>query len=116
MLLNHYLWFRHFSTPTPQTYPYDPSQLPSFSEISSFFGICVWLTPFALFVSLSASDLTLPTMGSEAPGVGGFGDGRSGNGKRKGQSMIKSVIDGFRGWVREVGSMFGWWKVGQDGF
>ena len=76
VLLNHYLWFRHFSsmphsstiTTNPKdirySYPAYSSEptafLPQFSEVASFFGICVWLAPFTLFVSLSASDQTLP--------------------------------------------------------
>ncbi|KAL8874503.1 MAG: hypothetical protein Q9174_000196, partial [Haloplaca sp. 1 TL-2023] len=44
---------------------YDYPDLPSFTEIASYFGICVWLVPFAMFVSLSAGDNVLPSMGSE---------------------------------------------------
>ena len=33
---------------------------PTFVEICSFFGLLVWLVPFALFVSLSAHDNLLP--------------------------------------------------------
>jgi hypothetical protein len=39
--------------------------MPSFTEIASYFGLCVWLVPFALFVSLSAGENVLPSMGSE---------------------------------------------------
>lgn len=112
VVVNHYFWFKHFSKPPPRlsnTSRYDVSNLPTFTEISSFFGLCVWLTPFSLFVSLSASDLVLPTMGSEPPSSTG--------GEKKGrQSMIKAVVDGFREWFGQVGDMFGWWKRGQDGF
>lgn len=111
VVVNHYLWFKHFSTPPPRSSAssrYDVSNLPTFTEISSFFGLCVWLTPFSLFVSLSASDLVLPTMGSEEPSSSGDKKGR--------QSMIKAVVDGFREWVTQVGGMFGWWKQGHDGF
>ena len=69
VLLNHWLWFRHFSAPPPPPshpiYSPHPPPLPSFTEVASFFFLQVWLVPFALFVSLSASDNVLPSMGSE---------------------------------------------------
>ena len=68
VLLNHYLWFRHFSNPSvPTGHPLysTPPALPSFTEVASFFFLQVWLVPFALFVSLSAADNVLPSMGSE---------------------------------------------------
>jgi len=66
---------------------YDQPAVPTFTEIASYFGLCVWLIPFALFVSLSASDNVLPTMGSEDPS-------RDSNGKSKRQGMIKALVDG----------------------
>ena len=50
VLVDHFLWFSHFS-----------SNYYRFSEAVAFFGLCVWLVPFIYFVSLSASDNTLPT-------------------------------------------------------
>ena len=50
VLVDHFLWFSHFS-----------SNYYRFSEVASFFGLCVWLVPFIYFISLSASDNTLPT-------------------------------------------------------
>jgi type IV secretory pathway TrbD component len=32
-------------------------------DIAAFFGLCVWLVPFAYFISLSANDNALPTSG-----------------------------------------------------
>lgn len=56
--------------------------------IASYFGLCVWLVPFSLFVSLSAGDNVLPTMGTEpTPGL---------DGKAKHQGMIKAVVDSVR--------------------
>ncbi|KAI9034237.1 TEX261 protein [Hyaloraphidium curvatum] len=46
---DHFLWFNYFS-----------SRYASFWEISTFFGIFVWLVPFMFFVSLSAADNVLP--------------------------------------------------------
>ena len=80
VLVNHYLWFRHFSAAQAPThhsngrYSYldnSAQDIPSFTEIASFFGLEVWLVPFALFVSLSAGENVLPSMGSEyATGAG----------------------------------------------
>ncbi len=117
VLFNHYLCFTHFSSlPAARSYGiYTPpsTEVPTFTEIASYFGLCVWLVPFALFVSLSASDNVLPTMGSEAAsgatgGVPGIDDG--GKGRPKGHSLIKAVIDGFQNWVGDAGNVLGWWK------
>ena len=90
-----------------------PDDVPSFTEIASYFGICVWLVPFALFVSLSASDNVLPTMGSEptssssAIGSGGAVNG-GGSAKRRGQGMAKALVDNIRGAIGEGSALFGW--------
>ena len=136
MIANHYLWFRHFSAPplsanTYSNYPYDRPDIPTFTEIASYFGLCVWLVPFALFVSLSAGENVLPSMGSEyatgegssyiTPGAApsGFGSG-SGTatgvvGKRRARSatnqgMAKQVFGGVKDWVGETGEVMGFWK------
>ncbi|CAA9962335.1 Erv26 multi-domain protein [Pyrenophora teres f. maculata] len=128
VIANHYLWFRHFSAPPPHSYnsyPYSRDfNIPTFTEIAAFFGLCVWLVPFALFVSLSAGENVLPSMGSEyatgdgssyimpgkAPesfasssgvGVGGISSGVEG--KRRARSgtnagMAKAVVTGVREW------------------
>lgn len=49
---DHFLWFKYFTT------HYKP-----FMDIAAFFGLCVWLVPFAYFISLSANDNALPTSG-----------------------------------------------------
>lgn len=67
VLLNHYFWFQFFneSSQIPPQFRFDPNYIPprraTFAEVASFFGICVWFVPFALFVSLSAGDYVLPT-------------------------------------------------------
>lgn len=33
-------------------------------DIATYFGICVWLVPFYLFLSLSANDNVLPSAGT----------------------------------------------------
>ena len=95
----------------PRTTPrsiYELDNRPSFTEIASYLGLCVWLVPFALFVSLSAGDNVLPTMGSEEPvGLGG-------NKKSKPQGMAKAVVDGFRDWVGQAGNVLGWWRTDRN--
>ncbi|RYP08626.1 hypothetical protein DL764_001754 [Monosporascus ibericus] len=105
VLANHYFWFRHFSGLQQRSYSrmssmYDQPDVPSFTEIASFFGLCVWLVPFALFVSLSASDNVLPTMGSEQPS---HDDDR----KNKRQGMIKVVVDYVLSAIGQVGRLAG---------
>jgi len=82
-----------------------PKDIPTFTEIASYFGICVWLVPFALFVSLSASDNILPTMGSEPSSSGGGGDGRR---SKRSQGMAKALVDTVLSAIGEVGATFGY--------
>jgi hypothetical protein len=62
--------------------------------IASYFGLCVWLVPFALFVSLSAGDNVLPTMGTEPV--------RGMDGRAKPQGMVKALVDYVRGAIGEI--------------
>lgn len=41
----------------------------SFMDVATFFGVCVWLVPFFLFLSLSANDNVLPSLGEQAPAI-----------------------------------------------
>lgn len=50
VLVDHFLWFQYFAR-----------HYYSFMTIASFFGICVWMVPFAYFISLSANDNALPS-------------------------------------------------------
>lgn len=65
-IANHWLWFQYFHNPyippikVRLTPGYVPPRIPSFIEVCSFFGICIWFVPFSLFVSLSANDNVLP--------------------------------------------------------
>lgn len=106
VLLDHWVWFRHFSHSQSRAYQrsayYEDIDTPSFTMIASFFGLCVWLVPFALFVSLSAGDNVLPTMGTEEPVRGAGGRGKP-------QGMIKAVA----GWAGGlIGDVFGGGKGG----
>lgn len=82
---------------------YDQPDVPSFTEIASYFGLCVWLIPFALFVSLSASDNVLPTIGTEQPS-------RDTDGRNKRQGMVKVVVDNVLSAIGEVTRLAGWKK------
>ncbi|RFU31364.1 hypothetical protein B7463_g4986, partial [Scytalidium lignicola] len=108
VLLNHYFWFSYFASVPGSTSRsiYDTSDLPTFTEIASYFGICVWFVPFALFVSLSASDNVLPTMGSEEPGMPGVAT----DGKNRRQGMVKVIVDTVRDSIAELGKLAGWWR------
>ncbi|KAI1333029.1 transmembrane adaptor Erv26 [Xylariaceae sp. FL0255] len=108
VVANHYFWFRHFSITQQRSYSrmtsmYDHPEVPSFTEIASFFGICVWLIPFALFVSLSASDNVLPTIGTEQPS-------NDSNGKNKRQGMVKVIVDYVLSGIGEISRLAGWKK------
>ena len=131
VLLNHWFWFRHFSAPPKTTGRggrynyYEQAQMPTFTEIASFFGLNVWLVPFALFVSLSAGENVLPSMGSEyATGQGSsfvsagrepIGvDGAAPRGRHKRSNtqsgMAKVAVNGVQGWISETGELLGLWK------
>ncbi|KAI2623553.1 transmembrane adaptor Erv26 [Hypomontagnella submonticulosa] len=108
VLVNHYFWFQHFSEAQQRSYArmssmYDHPDVPTFTEIASYFGLCVWLIPFALFVSLSASDNVLPTIGTEQPS-------RDVNGKNKRQGMVKVIVDNVLSAIGEVSRLAGWKK------
>ncbi|KAB8200653.1 Transmembrane adaptor Erv26 [Aspergillus parasiticus SU-1] len=123
--LNHWLWFRHFSKPLPasraasswrQPYQINAEDMPTFTEVASYFGLCVWLVPFALFVSLSAGENVLPSIGSEyATGdhVSAAGFARNtltSDGKSKNKGMAKVLVDSVRDWVKENGELLGFWR------
>lgn len=85
--------------------------MPSFSEVASYFGLCVWLVPFALFVSLSAGDNVLPTMGTEYASSAHASHVRSSSeSKAKNKGMAKALVDGVREWAGETGELMGLWK------
>lgn len=56
LVINHYLAFQYFA-----------AVYYSFSEVISYFTLCLWLVPFALFVSLSANENILPTIAETKP-------------------------------------------------
>ncbi|KAH7105375.1 DUF396-domain-containing protein [Auriculariales sp. MPI-PUGE-AT-0066] len=75
VIADHFLWFHHFASlmhdarrrngyQRPHT-PRIPDG-PTFAEVAAFFGVCIWMVPLFLFLSLSANDNALPTMSSSA--------------------------------------------------
>ena len=71
VVADHFLWFFHFARRSHEAreaahmaYRGGPVvRPPTFGDMATFFGLCVWLTPLFLFLSLSANDNTLPTAG-----------------------------------------------------
>ena len=76
-----------------------PTDIPTFSQIASFFGLCIWLVPFALFISLSASENVLPTMGTTD---------MDGTNSRRGQGMVKAMFDNILERAGEVSAALGY--------
>jgi hypothetical protein len=62
------------------------------------------MVPFSLFVSLSASDNVLPTMGSDDRGD-----------KAKRQGMVKVLVDNVRDAINQAGQVAGLWRPQRDG-
>lgn len=104
VVANHFLWFSHFHNPyippiSERLRPdYMPPRIPLFSEVCSFFGLCVWLIPFALFVSLSAHDNLLPHH-MENPA--------NGQGKKKKTGLAKLAVATIRDYVYAISRLLG---------
>ncbi|KAJ7129436.1 transmembrane adaptor Erv26-domain-containing protein [Mycena epipterygia] len=77
VIADHFLWFFHFARVSQDARHNrsfrgapPPKGVPGFSEIATFFGICVWAAPLFLFLSLSANDNALPvSTGAAAEGA-----------------------------------------------
>ncbi|OSD04402.1 DUF396-domain-containing protein [Trametes coccinea BRFM310] len=78
VVLDHFMWFFYFARITQEARhrahrsyrgPPLPHPVPNFGDIATFFGICVWLAPLFLFLSLSANDNALPMNASGASSV-----------------------------------------------
>lgn len=84
VIIDHFLWFFHFAEKSQEAKRYRPGTRyraglgaangagkqsntsmtpPTFFDIAAFFAICVWLVPLFLFLSLSANDNVLPSLG-----------------------------------------------------
>ncbi|KAK7061876.1 DUF396-domain-containing protein [Favolaschia claudopus] len=81
VISDHFLWFFHFARISQdarhnRAHAFrgapPPKGTPGFTEIATFFGICVWAAPLFLFLSLSANDNALPvTAGATTEGKSG---------------------------------------------
>lgn len=114
--LNHWAWFRHFSeAPSDNSRPayrdlyQSPAPAPSFTEISAYFGLCIWLVPFAFFISLSAGDYVLPSMGSEYATGDRARVGVKGH-RRRNTGIAKAAVNNAKEWVGETGAAMGMWQ------
>lgn len=102
VIANHFLWFDHFHNPTiPSLHErllptYEPPRVPLFAEVCSFFGLCVWFVPFALFVSLSAHDNLLPHHIENE------------DAKNKKVGLAKLVVGTIRDYIYHVSRKFGY--------
>ncbi|KAJ7904757.1 transmembrane adaptor Erv26-domain-containing protein [Mycena olivaceomarginata] len=71
VIADHFLWFFHFAR-LSQDAKHNrsfrgappPKGVAGFTEIATFFGVCVWAAPLFLFLSLSANDNALPVTGA----------------------------------------------------
>lgn len=103
VIANHFLWFNHFHNPTIPALEerlkpnYVPPTIPSFLEVCSFFGICVWFVPFALFVSLSAHENLLPH----------HMESSSSKEKKKNNGLAKVVVARVRDSIYTIARKFG---------
>lgn len=92
VILDHFAWFFYFAERARETASttrrpayrggnqWDPNRYGhgnryaglrelSFMDVATFFGVCVWLVPFFLFLSLSANDNVLPSQGDLTPHI-----------------------------------------------
>ncbi|XP_026547400.1 protein TEX261, partial [Notechis scutatus] len=81
VVLNHYLAFQYFAE---EYYP--------FSEVLAYFTFCLWLTPFAFFVSLSAGENVLPSTVQPGDDVVSSYFTKGKRGKRSGILLVFSFI------------------------
>lgn len=87
---NHFTWFLYFSRISREVrHSYSrhrgpATEIPGFADIATFFGVCVWLVPLFLFLSLSANDNALPTSGSSS--------GPNSSSPRVNSSLFKSMF------------------------
>uniref|UniRef100_A0A060THA3 ARAD1D28908p n=1 Tax=Blastobotrys adeninivorans TaxID=409370 RepID=A0A060THA3_BLAAD len=110
VVLNHWLWFRHFSDPSlppaailRERPNYNGPTHPPFSQVASFFGICVWFIPFSLFISLSAGDNVLPTSVEVDEDETGASKAR-----RHSAALAKVVVEKMWDIIGLVGARFGY--------
>ncbi|XP_068800000.1 protein TEX261 isoform X1 [Struthio camelus] len=81
VILNHYLAFQYFA-----------EEYYLFSEVLAYFTFCLWLIPFAFFVSLSAGENVLPSTVQPGDDVVSNYFTKGKRGKRSGILLIFSFI------------------------
>uniref|UniRef100_A0A493TBP7 Protein TEX261 n=1 Tax=Anas platyrhynchos platyrhynchos TaxID=8840 RepID=A0A493TBP7_ANAPP len=81
VVLNHYLAFQYFA-----------EEYYLFSEVLAYFTFCLWLIPFAFFVSLSAGENILPSTVQPGDDVVSNYFTKGKRGKRSGILLIFSFI------------------------
>ncbi|VVT54175.1 uncharacterized protein SAPINGB_P003944 [Magnusiomyces paraingens] len=108
---NHYLWFRYFTDPAIPPYaifktnPHFGGQThPPFAQVASFLGICVWMIPFALFISLSANDNVLPMTDPALDDTGAA----SAKARAKSTGLAKVIIGTAYDWIKRVSRALGY--------
>ncbi|KAJ7490352.1 transmembrane adaptor Erv26-domain-containing protein [Mycena galericulata] len=96
VIADHFLWFFHFARISQDARHSrsfrgapPPKGIPGFTEIATFFGICVWAAPLFLFLSLSANDNALPVT-TGAPPEGAPGDALKYTQNRV--SLLRSIL------------------------
>ena len=78
LILNHFMWMRHFKHDDPGYGHYDGH---SVEYLLGFFLMVVWIVPFGFFISLAANESVLPGGGGVGlKGSGASSDGLSGGG------------------------------------
>lgn len=81
VVVNHYLAFQYFAE---EYYP--------FSEVLAYFTFCLWIIPFAFFVSLSAGENVLPSTAPQGDDVVSNYFTKGKRGKRSGILVIFSFL------------------------
>ncbi|NXD17886.1 TX261 protein, partial [Nothocercus nigrocapillus] len=81
VILNHYLAFQYFA-----------EEYYVFSEVLAYFTFCLWLIPFAFFVSLSAGENVLPSTVQPGDDVVSNYFTKGKRGKRSGILLVFSFI------------------------
>ncbi|CDO57049.1 hypothetical protein DV451_000447 [Geotrichum candidum] len=129
VVLNHYLWFKYFTDNSIPPYaiyntnPYYQGKVhPPFAQVSSFLGLCVWLVPFALFISLSASDNVLPTSLHQAGPHHSHGgalseedESATAKARRKSTGLAKALISFGYVYIVKIARVFGFNLEDQGG-
>uniref|UniRef100_A0A8C4RMK1 Protein TEX261 n=1 Tax=Erpetoichthys calabaricus TaxID=27687 RepID=A0A8C4RMK1_ERPCA len=81
VVVNHYMAFQYFAE---EYYP--------FSEVLSYFTICLWVVPFSFFVSLSAGENVLPSTVQHGDDVVSNYFTKGKRGKRSGILVVFSFL------------------------